>query len=78
MSASRFPCLECAEPFDTKEEQREHWEIEGHGPEQLALDSVDKARYSVMGDDAPPPVSAYHQNTVSQRHRLRVIRGGRR
>lgn len=78
MSASRFPCHECAEPFDTREEQQEHWELEGHGPDQVQLDAVDRARYSIMGDDAPPPESAYHANTVHQRHRLRVITGGRR
>lgn len=77
MTYSRYPCFECAEPFDTIEEREVHHESEGHGQAQVALDAVDRARYSIMGEDAPTPESAYHQNTVSQRRRLRVIQGGR-
>lgn len=77
MSASRFPCLECAEPFDSREDRQIHWEMEGHGPDQVRLDALDKARWSIMGDAAPDPELAYHQNAVTQRHRMRLIRGGR-
>lgn len=82
MSASRYPCLECAEPFDSVEERLAHWREFGHGPEQVQLDAVDRARYGVMGDDAPAPESAYggvvdRTLTTRRRIRMRLIQGGR-
>lgn len=60
MTASRFPCFECAEPFDDEGERDAHQRAEGHGFAQVQLDAIDRARWGVMGDDAPPPESAYH------------------
>lgn len=76
---ARFPCLECGSPHETRSALEDHWRFEGHGPRQVALDAVDRARYSVMGDDAPEPESAYHSLATAtvQRRRLRIITGGR-
>lgn len=59
MTASRFPCFECAAPFDDVEARDLHQRTEGHGFAQVQLDAIDRARWSIMGDDAPPPESAY-------------------
>jgi hypothetical protein len=51
-------CLECGERFSTRPELVVHWTAQGHGPSQVAADAIDRARFSVLGDDAPPPVRA--------------------
>lgn len=78
MSASRYPCFECAEPFDDVDERDVHQRVTGHGHAQVQLDAIDRARYSLMGDDAPPPESAYHDAPDPHRRRWRLIPGGRR
>lgn len=87
MAVSRFPCFECGEPFDDVAERQRHYVALGHGFEQVQKDALDRARWGVMGDAAPPPESAYavdgDQAKATMRHtvarrRLRVIPGGRR
>lgn len=82
MAISRFPCFECGAPFDEELPRDVHQREYGHGFAQVQLDAIDRARWGVMGDDAPPPESAYSgvKATVGRRRRataLRVIRGGK-
>lgn len=56
MIIARYPCQECGQPFDSREEQKRHWQDFGHGPNQVQADAVDRARWGVMGDEAPDPV----------------------
>jgi len=50
-----FVCVGCGLKFRRRDGLFAHWEATGHGPQQQQADSLDRARLSISGNDAPPP-----------------------
>ena len=51
-------CIECGIRFSARRNLEQHWHDHGHGPRQVQLDAIDRARISVLGDAAPDPQRA--------------------
>lgn len=75
MAIARFPCFECGEPFDDVAQRAVHYLTFGHGFEQVQADALDRARWGVMGDDAPAPTNVYE--TMVQAHLFDGVDDGR-
>lgn len=86
MTIARYPCQECGQPFDSREDQKRHWQDFGHGPNQVQADAVDRARWGVMGDEAPDPVMVGVGDEIDELHvwepgwesKLSIILGGKK
>lgn len=54
-----YVCLECGATAALRWVLEAHWHATGHGPRQRQADAIDRARYGLLGDDAPPPEDVY-------------------
>ena len=59
---TRFVCIECGAGFTRRGGLRAHWLRFGHGPKQQQEDAVDRARWTLFGEDAPPPVRLFRED----------------
>ena len=63
--AKPFVCFECGARFALRAgvgadgSLEGHWRTAGHGPRQVQEDAIDRARFSLLGDDAPPPTDIH-------------------
>lgn len=62
--ATPYVCLECGLRFAQRSgaaptSLEAHWRATGHGPRQVHEDAIDRARFSLLGDAAPPPTDVY-------------------
>jgi hypothetical protein len=62
-----YACVECGQRFAIlsprppflRSSLKAHWQASGHGPRQVQADAIDRARFSLLGDEAPPPEDVY-------------------
>lgn len=64
-----FVCLECGTPWADRPTLEQHWRASGHGPRQVQADAIDRARFSLLGDAAPPPVDVNATGHVPEHRR---------